>query len=328
MPDLSVIIPIYNTPTEALTRCFDSLCSLGDIGWEALLIDDGSEEPVALHCRAYADAHPNFRYLRKENGGVSSARNLGIGQAEGRYILFVDADDVLLGQSIAEQLGDIEADVVILDAQLLENGTEHTLHALSAPAGAVSQQLLLEQLICHNDLNGPWAKLFSRALLEKHSLCFATDFVSGEDWLFVIEAVEHAQSFCYIPSACYRYFCDHATGTGRLAKFPDHVLHNTIARYKKKQQLLPLLPPQCRQASAAAAAALLTETLFNIASDLLLAKLLTQPRKKTIRDTVASLAVYAPQMPRKARLKACILLRFPFVLRLAAVARTAYLRAK
>ena len=56
--ELSIIIPIFNTPTDALQRCFDSLQQLTKIRWEAILIDDGSEAVTGTFCQQYAEKHP------------------------------------------------------------------------------------------------------------------------------------------------------------------------------------------------------------------------------------------------------------------------------
>ena len=88
----SVIIPIYNAE-RTLARCLDSLTAAVCPDAELLLIDDGSSDSSAAICRAYLEADPRFVLIRKENGGVSSARNLGLDRAQGEYVLFVDSDD-------------------------------------------------------------------------------------------------------------------------------------------------------------------------------------------------------------------------------------------
>ena len=91
----SVIIPIFNAETT-LRRCLDSLVDQSFDDYELLLINDGSTDGSDAICREYANVYPCIRYFAKENGGVSSARNLGLEQAKGEYILFVDSDDYIL----------------------------------------------------------------------------------------------------------------------------------------------------------------------------------------------------------------------------------------
>lgn len=90
-PLLSVIIPMYNC-APVITRCLDSIDYLDA---EIVVVNDGSMDNGADVVAQYVFSHPNVRLVNKENGGASSARNLGIDKAKGKYIVFVDADDYL-----------------------------------------------------------------------------------------------------------------------------------------------------------------------------------------------------------------------------------------
>ena len=89
---ISVIVPIYNVENY-LRMCLDSIQNQTYKNFECLLINDGSPDNSAEICREYAAKDSRFRYFEKENGGVSSARNLGIERSEGVYITFVDSDN-------------------------------------------------------------------------------------------------------------------------------------------------------------------------------------------------------------------------------------------
>ena len=90
-PLLSVIIPMYNC-APVIVRCLDSI-DYQDC--EILVVNDGSQDNGAEVVEQYATTHTHVRLINKPNGGVSSARNLGIQEARGKYIVFVDADDYL-----------------------------------------------------------------------------------------------------------------------------------------------------------------------------------------------------------------------------------------
>lgn len=90
-PLLSVIVPMYNC-APVIVRCLDSI-DYQDC--EIIVVNDGSKDNGAEIVEKYAATHPNVRLINKSNGGVSSARNLGIQEARGKYIVFVDADDYL-----------------------------------------------------------------------------------------------------------------------------------------------------------------------------------------------------------------------------------------
>ena len=89
---ISIIVPIFNTEKH-LHQCLDSILSQSYENFECLLINDGSTDASASICREYIAKDARFRYFEKENGGVSSARNLGIERSGGAYITFIDSDD-------------------------------------------------------------------------------------------------------------------------------------------------------------------------------------------------------------------------------------------
>lgn len=91
---ISIIVPIYNVENY-LRQCLDSIIAQTYQNFECLLINDGSPDNSAEICREFVDKDARFRYFEKENGGLSSARNLGIEKSRGAYITFVDSDDWL-----------------------------------------------------------------------------------------------------------------------------------------------------------------------------------------------------------------------------------------
>lgn len=89
---ISVIIPVYNTENY-IGVCLESLVKQTYTNFEVLMIDDGSTDNSGRICQEYTESDSRFHYYRKENGGVSSARNLGIEYSRGDYLTFVDSDD-------------------------------------------------------------------------------------------------------------------------------------------------------------------------------------------------------------------------------------------
>ena len=89
---VSVIVPVYKAE-KWLHRCVDSILTQTMEDFELLLIDDGSPDRSGEICDEYAAKDSRVRVFHKENGGVSSARNLGLDNAKGEYICFLDSDD-------------------------------------------------------------------------------------------------------------------------------------------------------------------------------------------------------------------------------------------
>ena len=93
-PLITVIIPIYNI-MDCLERCVNSVCAQTYRNLEILLVDDGSTDGTGALCDRLAEGDGRIRVFHKENGGSSSARNLGLQQARGEYVGFVDSDDFI-----------------------------------------------------------------------------------------------------------------------------------------------------------------------------------------------------------------------------------------
>ena len=91
-PIVSIIVPVYNAE-ETLRRCIESVLNQGFTDFELLLVDDGSTDSSAGICREYENGDRRVRVIRKENTGVSDTRNLGLSEARGTFVQFLDSDD-------------------------------------------------------------------------------------------------------------------------------------------------------------------------------------------------------------------------------------------
>ena len=91
---LSIIIPVYRTQ-DTLKRCLDSVLIQSFTDYEILLVDDESPDGSPQLCDEYAQKDARIKVIHKKNGGLSDARNVGIAQAKGEYITFIDSDDAI-----------------------------------------------------------------------------------------------------------------------------------------------------------------------------------------------------------------------------------------
>lgn len=108
---LSIIVPMYNV-ANYLVKCLDSLLEQ-DLSWsdyEIILVNDGSTDNCGEIAQQYADKYTNINFISQENRGLSEARNAGIKQANGKYIIFVDSDDYLQPNTLGALLGQAERD--------------------------------------------------------------------------------------------------------------------------------------------------------------------------------------------------------------------------
>lgn len=102
-PKISVIVPVYNAE-KWLRRCVDSILAQTYTDFELLLVDDGSTDGSGAICDEYATLDARIRPFHKPNGGVSSARNLGLDNARGEWICFVDSDNWMAKNSLESLL--------------------------------------------------------------------------------------------------------------------------------------------------------------------------------------------------------------------------------
>lgn len=95
-PILSIIVPVYNVK-EFLAECIDSIIAQSHKNWELILVDDGSSDGSGDVCESYSSKDERIKTIHKPNGGLSSARNAGLDVVIGKYVTFVDSDDVIIG---------------------------------------------------------------------------------------------------------------------------------------------------------------------------------------------------------------------------------------
>ena len=93
MPEISIIIPVYKVE-KYICECVDSILAQEYKDFEIILVDDGSPDRCPEICDNYANTDNRIKVIHKPNGGLSSARNAGLAQAKGRYVWFVDSDDL------------------------------------------------------------------------------------------------------------------------------------------------------------------------------------------------------------------------------------------
>lgn len=123
---VSVIVPIYNVESY-LERCVESILQQTYKHIEIILVDDGSPDRCGSMCEDYAQKDNRIKVLHKKNGGLSDARNAGLEMAKGKYVLFVDSDDLIkkeLVESCVQTAEKNSSDIVIFDFNRVEENEE------------------------------------------------------------------------------------------------------------------------------------------------------------------------------------------------------------
>lgn len=213
MVKISFILPMYKAE-KYLPCVIESLKSQTMPDFEAIFVDDGSPDNSAQVCRRLFDDDPRFLLIRKENGGVSSARNAGLDAARGKYIFFVDPDDSI-AQNSAELLWESaereQADIVFFsrrndrykDGKLISSSVASLgLTGVFRPRPCVEHFDKIATAYFVTD------KLFKRELIESANLRFC-DMDIGEDGVFFAEYIRLDVSCAvFLPNALYFYRID------------------------------------------------------------------------------------------------------------------------
>lgn len=208
----SVIIPIFNA-AATIQRCLDSLLNHPHEDVEILLINDGSTDASGEICRRYARAHGCVRYLEKENGGVSSARNLGLEAAAGEYILFVDSDDYVSADYfpvIDAALARWKPDMLLFGLQCFDgqDGIWQTGNFFSADAPEISRFVRRAvQAYLYSNL---MTKSFRRDVILENHLRFDEALLIGEDQAFIFAYTMHVKKLASIDQVLYHYSRDNS----------------------------------------------------------------------------------------------------------------------
>ena len=217
---ISVIIPVYKVE-RYLPRCIDSILSQTYKNIELLLIDDGSPDLSGDICDEYAEKDPRVRMFHKENGGVSSARNLGLDEAKGDYIGFVDSDDYIapgMYEKLVELIEDNNADIAVCGYQ--KELSDGTFQPYCETEGEIllSQHEQLECLLTNKYYScSCWDKLFRKELVT--DVRFDSTKKHNEDLLFLYEIMKKSNALAYT-SEPYYYYCTNE-GSASLSGFSD-----------------------------------------------------------------------------------------------------------
>ena len=194
-PTVSVVIPVYNAEAH-IRDCLDSIRAQTLPQWEAILIDDGSKDSSGRILDEAAERDPRFRVIHQENGGVSRARNAGIEAATGKYLLFVDADDLVTPEYFAEMVGAAETygtDLVLCGYDRFNDVWEK--HFQLTPYYAVlfrsAGELSMVYTEARSNMFGVsiWAKLFRTDMIRAHNLRFDPAISYEEDCVFITDCM-------------------------------------------------------------------------------------------------------------------------------------------
>lgn len=207
---ISVVVPVYNI-APYIGKCIESIQAQTYQDWELLLVDDGSKDESGAIIDQYAEADKRIRTFHKQNGGVSSARNMALDAAKGEYIAIIDGDDWVepsLFEDAVNEMRKNNADVFMFEYSV-DTGNICLPHHVSDNYYGVcsNEEAFIHSITPRNRF--AWTKVFSSKLLLYSHLPgqkrYRSDIILGEDTLFITEVLADAQKVVYSPKVYYHY---------------------------------------------------------------------------------------------------------------------------
>lgn len=167
----SIVVPVYHVE-KYLSRCVKSLIAQTYENIEIILVDDGGDDKCPEMCDHYAEADKRIKVIHKKNGGLSDARNAGLGIATGDYIIFVDSDDYIESDTCQKLLSfTIENPDIIIGDAVVEGGIDRLKH-ISESSVLDGKTYLLKALEAGRAPMAAWLNIYNRSFLIKNGLKF------------------------------------------------------------------------------------------------------------------------------------------------------------
>lgn len=207
---ISIIIPVYNGE-KTISKCISSVQSQSYKNLEIVIVDDGSKDNTLKICNNIALSDERIRIYKKENGGVSSARNLGLTKATGKYVQFIDCDDYIYPEMCATLYRNMQkskVDLVICGMVrefIFDNKiyTNHITLKTEKCCNEYSKNLIFPILYTSGYLNAPVNKLYIRDIIHSHKITFNENISLGEDLIFNLAYLRKTKCFLIIPNTLY-----------------------------------------------------------------------------------------------------------------------------
>lgn len=225
---VSIIIPVYNAE-KYIQRCVNSIFEHISEGlFEIIIVNDGSTDNSADICDEIKEKFKNIIVIHQNNRGVSASRKRGIEFATGDWIVFVDADDMVIGNFILyiERYKE-NCDWIVFSGKLV-NAETVKVHKQEFYAGilGISNTSFLKV----SRLNAVWSKAYKKQLIIENDISFDEDVFHGEDMLFNLLYCSHCDTVSFVDKSVYQLVSNPWSATKKYQ--PDN-LANDMLFYKK-----------------------------------------------------------------------------------------------
>lgn len=237
-PYISIIIPVYNAE-KFIEECLNSIYRQTYTNYEIILVNDGSTDSSPIICDTFEKNNRQTRVIHKINGGAADSRNIGLSQAKGDYILFIDSDDFWPNENCLEKLVQVinqypQSDFIGFNLQYYWN--KNKIKKWPAYDTNITEEIDKDKLIIKLIETGsfpvsPCTKIIKHSFLKENQILFQKGIV-GEDILWFQDILECAKDFHFINEYLYNYrksISTSVSGNMNLKKFNDflYILEKT-----------------------------------------------------------------------------------------------------
>ena len=207
-PLLSIIVPVYNVE-KYIERCIKSILNQSFTNFELILVDDGSPDNCGKICDEYKKKDSRIKVIHKKNGGLSDARNAGLNIATGKYIGFVDSDDIIhpqMYEKLYNCINKYNSDIVQCKFKKFKKieDIEKSLNRHNESVEEYTNKEAIIDMIDNNKINvNTWNKLYKRELFENER------FPKGkihEDEFLTYKLIYKSNKVAYINEELYYYY--------------------------------------------------------------------------------------------------------------------------
>ena len=196
---VSVIVPVYNSE-KYICRCLDSILAQSYTDFELLLINDGSKDTSGVICEEYSAKDSRVRVFHRENGGVSSARNMGLDNAKGEWVTFIDSDDWVESEYLMALVSHLDVDIVVCSVNSTD-GKRWIMHD-----DICSTRGFIDKYIDTPIVRAPWGALLRLDIINRNGIRFDSHIRYGEDMVFNMQYFLYCETFKTLDYVGYNYF--------------------------------------------------------------------------------------------------------------------------
>lgn len=214
---ITVVIPIFNAENY-IKKGIESLINQTTEDLEIILVDDGSTDNSGKICDEYIDLN-NIKVIHKENGGICSARNVGLSNAEGKYISFMDADDFIdlnAYEKIINVLKNTNADILDFGWRYISDTGEKTENMHENPKDVLLDEIYIKKEILPPLLNlqedrtkfvydFAWNKIYKKEIIDQYQIRFDEQRRTWEDRIFIVEFLKYCDNYYCMNECFYNY---------------------------------------------------------------------------------------------------------------------------